>query len=252
MRISILIFAALTTLSAQPAFEVATIKPSGPQSRTVGMYTHPGGRVRGENLTLQILLHEAFDVQPFQIVGGPAWIREERYDLVAQPPASSKSSKSNPTSIKLPPNEEQRQMLKALLIERFQLKFHREEREGSVYFLVKTSRQLKLKATADTNAFPWVGSNEGGALMGDGIAGTNVTMAILAARLSRRLGRPVIDRTGIDGAYDFKIEYHTDNPQRDFIASILTSVQALGLKLESGKGPVETIVIDHAEKPSEN
>jgi uncharacterized protein (TIGR03435 family) len=143
-------------------------------------------------------------------------------------------------------------MLQTLLIDRFQLKFHRETKEGPVYLLVRGKKELKLQNAKNRDDFPWAGSAAGGAPFAQGIAGTNISMAQLATRLSRPLGRPVLDQTGIEGPYDFKSDYASDDPDSDVISSILTSVQALGLKLESSKGPVETIVIDHAEKPSGN
>jgi uncharacterized protein (TIGR03435 family) len=149
-------------------------------------------------------------------------------------------------------NEEQRQMLQALLADRFQLKYHREEREGTVYFLTKTNKKLKLEPAKDKDAYPWAGAPQGGGFGANGVAGTNITMPELAARLSRVLERPVIDRTGLDGSYDFKYEYSSDDGGGDRTTSILMSMQALGLKMESGKGPVRTIVIDRAEKPAGN
>ena len=79
-------------------------------------------------------------------------------------------------------------------------------------------------------------------------------MPQLAARLSRHLQRPVLDETGLIGSFDFKFDYSHDDPksEEDFIASIVASVQGIGLRLKSDKGPVETIVIDHVEKPSAN
>ncbi len=77
-------------------------------------------------------------------------------------------------------------------------------------------------------------------------------MLQLAARLSSYMGRPVLDQTGVNGSFDFKYDQVSDDPHPDVAAWIITSLQALGLKLEASKGPVDTIVIDHAEKPSEN
>jgi uncharacterized protein (TIGR03435 family) len=248
---------ALRGLSGQPApdspaFEVATVKPSSPKTRNIGLSTFPGGRVTAENCSLQHLMEEAFGVQSFQISGGANWVRESWYDIDARPPASSKSSKSSPNNPKLPPNDEQRQMLQALLIDRFHLKYHRETREGPVYLLVKGKKEPKLQNAKNKDDYPWAGSAAGGAPFAYGIAGTNISMAQLATRLSRPLGRPVLDKTGLEGSFDFRSEYVSDDADPDPIASILTSIQALGLKLESSKGPVETIVIDHAEKPSAN
>jgi uncharacterized protein (TIGR03435 family) len=237
-----------------PAFEVASVKPSTPQTRTLGIYTFPGGRITGENRTLRDRMEEAFSVQTFQISGGANWVREDRYDFEAKPPASSQASKLNPRISKLPPNDEQRQMLQTLLGDRFHLKYHREIKEGAVYLLVKGNNKLKLQDAKDKDDFPWVGSNRGGAIYGDGIAGNNISMPLLATRLSRYLGRPVLDQTGLEGSFDFKFEYPlpSDDQRPDVMTSIITSIQGIGLKLQAGKGPVETIVIDQAEKPSAN
>ena len=79
-------------------------------------------------------------------------------------------------------------------------------------------------------------------------------MRLLAIRLSPYLGRPVLDQTGLEGSFDFKFEYPlpSDDQRPDVVASIITSIQGIGLKLQAAKGPVETIVIDQAEKPSAN
>lgn len=240
-----------------PAFEVAWIKPSTPKTRTLGIYTFPGGRITGENRTLRDLIEEAFNVQTFQVSGGANWVREDPYDFEAKPPASSEASKLNPRISKLPPNEEQRQMLRTLLVDRFHLKYHREVKEGPVYLLLKASSKLKLQDSKNKDDYPWVGSNRGGAIFGDGIAGINISMPLLATRLSRYMGRPVLDQTGLKGSFDFKFEYPLpshplalDDP--DVTVSIFRSIQGIGLKLQAAKGPIETIVIDQAEKPSTN
>jgi uncharacterized protein (TIGR03435 family) len=143
-------------------------------------------------------------------------------------------------------------MLQTLLADRFQLKFHRETKERPIYLLAKRNKAVKLQDAKDKNEYPWAGSVGGGAISGDGLAGTNISMAQLAKRLSQSLGHLVLDQTGLTGSFDFRFEYHSDDPHPDQISSIITSVQGIGLKLESSKGPVETIVIDRAEKPSEN
>ena len=240
------------TAVSPPAFEVASVKPASPESRSIALSTYPGGRITVSLYTLQMLIEEAFDVQSFQVSGGPRWINDDRYDIVAKPPASSKSSKANPPSPKAPPNDEQRQMLQTLLADRFQLKFHRETKEGPVYILGKGSKKLKLQDPKNGDDYPWAGSIGGGGISGDGLAGINISMPLLATRLSWYLRRPVLDRTGLKGSYDFKFEYAPDDPRPDIISSIFASVQGIGLKLEAAKGPVETIVIDHAEKPSAN
>jgi len=198
-------------------------------------------------------MEEAYSVQRFQIAGGPRWIGDDRYSIVAKPPASSKSSKSMPPYPKAPPNEEQLAMLQTLLVDRFHLQFHRETKEGPVFLLTAGNKELKLKPAKSADDYPWIGRvGGGGAVSGNGIAGTNASMQLLAARLTGYLRRPVLDRTGLKGAFDFHFEYAPDDNQPDVIASIFASIQGLGLKLEGAKGPVETLVIDHAEKPAEN
>jgi uncharacterized protein (TIGR03435 family) len=236
-----------------PEFEVASLKPSNPKrSGGVGWLTYPGGRVVIGHSTLEMLIEFAFDVHAFQISGGPGWINDDQYDIEARAPATSKSSKANPSSPKAPLSDEQRQMLQALLIDRFHLKFHRSTREGTVYVLVVGNKELKLTERKDKGDFSWVGSPRGGAINGDGMAGENISMPVLATRLSRYLGHPVLDKTRLKGFFDFKFEYASDDANADVIASIFTSVQGIGLKLKTAKGPVETIFIDHVDKPSEN
>ncbi|MDR3735106.1 MAG: TIGR03435 family protein [Acidobacteriaceae bacterium] len=113
---------------------------------------------------------------------------------------------------------------------------------------------VKLNPPKDLTAQPWVGSNNGGGINGDGIVGANISMPLLSLRLSRFLGHPVLDETGINGAFDFKCEYAYDatDPDRDYVGSILTSVEGIGLKLKAAQGPIDTIAIDHVTKPSPN
>jgi uncharacterized protein (TIGR03435 family) len=180
----------------------------------------------------------------FKFSGGQDWVYAEGFDIEAKPAAASKSGSSTGGGALL--NEEQRQMLLALLAERFQLKYHRETRQGLVYFLVRTSKNLKLEEAKNRDVLPWILGPE------TGIAGGNVSMPLFVRRLSRWLDRPVVDRTGLDGSYDFKFEYDSADPGRDLVASIVVSIQGLGLKLEPGKGPAETIVVDRVERLSGN
>ncbi len=220
----------------------------------IGCLVYPGGRVVIGNSTLQMLIEYVFDVQWFQVSGGPAWMRDHqyRYDIEARPPSTFKSSKANPSTPKAPLNQEQREMLQALLIDRFQLQFHRETRQGPVYLLTLGKGALKLKEVKDKGEFEWVGSLQGAGINGDGLTGKNISMPVLAQRLSQYLKKPVFDQTGLKGFFDFRIEYATDDAQPDIISCILTSLQGIGLKLKPSQGPVETIVIDHVEKPSAN
>jgi uncharacterized protein (TIGR03435 family) len=219
-----------------------------------GLYTYPGGEVRCNGCALEYLIMNALDVQQFQISGGPAWmdlVSGDRFDIEAKPPESSSSARSTPTSPKSAPNEEQRQMLQSLLADRFQLKFHREIKEGTVDILSRGPGQFKLTPPKDKSAFPWAGGISGG-WFGGGIRGENISMPQLAARLSRFLKRPVLDQTGLEGSFDFEYRLGGDDNDGDIPSFLVMSMKGIGLMLKPGNGPVETIVIDHLEKPSAN
>ena len=255
MRVTLILaasygLAAVSFAQSLPSFEVATVKPADPKNNDVGLATYPGGRIRATGYSVFALIIDAFDLKPFQISGGPRWVSEERFDIEAKPPASSESSKANPYSPKAPPNAEQCKMLQSLLADRFQLRFHWETKEGTVYVLQRGKGELKLREPKDPNAYHWAGGNRGGAFTGDGLAGINISMSELAGRLSVWLGSPVQDRTGLNGSYDFKYACPPEecSPDRNF--ELTDSLRALGLRLEASRGPISTLVIDHVEKPS--
>jgi uncharacterized protein (TIGR03435 family) len=239
-------------------FEVATIRPARMDPGTpIGLFTYPGGEVIARNYTLRLLMMEAFRVQSFQIEGGPSWVNNNRYDIVAKPPESSDSTKLNSANMNTPLSDEQRQMLRALLIDRFQLKFHNGTKYGRVYILSRGKKPLKLQEPTQQNREDWnmgVAGDAltGGAPIGTGLIGKNISMSTFAARLSLWLGRPVIDQTAIKGSYDFKNIYAPQPAPDEVIPSIFGSIKAIGLELKAGKGSVETIVIDRVEKPTSN
>lgn len=242
-------------ITAQPSFEVATVKPATP-GQPIGLFTWPGGRITATNYKLRQLIQDAYSVDRYQVLGGPAWIDTERYSVEAKPPDTPEWRKVVPPSSKTPPTAEMRRMLQRLLAERFQLQLHRETRQDSVYVLVATKSGPKLKPPTVT-AQPFVSSGRTGDITRDAlsqyIAGQNATMAMFAIRLAQHLSRPVLDESGIAGSFDFRVEYAADETQSDAAASLFRAIQdQLSLKLEARKGPVEVLVIDHAEKPSEN
>lgn len=238
--------------STQPQnFEVASVKPMATREVN-GVAVYPGGRVALRGSTLQWLIQVAYHVHSFQVSGGPEWTRNDRYDIDAKPPASSKSSQLMPSNRRMPASEEQRQMLQSLLAERFQLKCHREVRNARVYLLMRTTRELRLLEPKDKNTYPGIGGLRGGGITTDGMTGQNLSMADLAWMVSPYFGRPVLDRTGVAGRYDFRSEYDPGGDRPDAITVILSSLKGIGLKLQSSGGSVETIVIDHAAKPTAN
>jgi uncharacterized protein (TIGR03435 family) len=223
----------------RPSFEVASVKLSGPDDRL--MYRlKPGGRYLATGLTLKMLIANAYSVPDFLISGGPGWRDSDKYNIEAK------------VGSPLPPwpdsNKQLGLMFQSLLEDRFKLTLHREIREEPVYEMVVAKGGAKLNmARADESA--------GFELMTGRIHSTAVPLEYLVTNLAFLLGRQVIDKTGLVGKYSYTVTYTPDDaPPADANApSIFTAVQEqLGLKLESTKGRVEVIIIDHAEKPSAN
>lgn len=254
-------------------FEVASIKPNSGDDRRIGIQVLPGGDLRTTGTTLKFLITYAYDVRDFQVSGGPGWINSDRFDIMAKSEQGSSDStpddmlKMTDAQMKTAA-EKMRIKLQALLAERFQLTIHHETKEQPVYALVVGKNGTKLQESQSNAGAPRRLMRMGrGELNGEGIA-----MEFIASSLSNQLGRPVIDRTGLTGHYDFKLQWTPDPGQSRGIfggppppgvdappppdpngPSIFTAVQEqLGLRLESQKGPVDLIVIDRVEKLSEN
>jgi uncharacterized protein (TIGR03435 family) len=256
LRITSLVWLAAFTAFGQPAFEVASVKPSTEQDHIIGLFTYPGGWIVATQFTLKMLIHDAYNLESYQILGGPHWADEDRYNIEAKPPKSSEASHWVPESFKTPPNPEMRQMLQTLLADRFQLKVHTETKKESVYALVVAKGGAKLKPP-DTAKQPFVHFSRTGSVYQEAVSqlliGQNATMAMLAARLVDLVGHSVLDRTGIAGGYDFQVEYAQSETQSEAAAPLLQALQdQLGLKLETQPGSVEVLVIDRAGKPSAN
>jgi uncharacterized protein (TIGR03435 family) len=233
------------------AFDAATIKPPDPGSRyqKAGFYGEPGGRIFfGGNITM--LLQCAFNLQEYQVAGGPDWIASQRFEINAVPPETSLSRNIKVRNVE--PTAEQRLMLQSLLRDRFAFKSHLETKVGEVYILTRGSKPLQLnppkEPAADPRALVFI--KEGG--IADGEAeGTNTTTDYLALTLSSDLQLPVLNQTEITGSYDYYLS--PDDPENhDVNAAVLKVVDRLGLKIRRGRGWIKTLVIDHVEKPSEN
>lgn len=245
------------------AFEVATIKPSGSDAAGSFIGRGPGGGISIKNMTLKEMIQFAWDVPPFQVSGGPSWIDSDRYDVVAKPEARSSLNEMRP-------------MLQPLLADRFQLRVHRETKDLPIYGLVLARKNGKLGpdlvetqegscVKRDPSQPPKPGVRYCGQVFVSPGALTMIAQPISALPpvLSRTLGRKVVDQTGLKGNYDISLQFTHDDapppspdapPVRLDLAGIFFSTfpERLGLKFESQKGPVEVIVIENAEKPSEN
>jgi uncharacterized protein (TIGR03435 family) len=238
---------------ALPVFEAASVKPADPNSADSSFH-FGSGALRIEGGTLRRILEMAYNLRTFQILGGPAWLDADRYDIVAKSDAAlTDVSREQRYS-------EMRQRLQTLLADRFRLKVHREIREWPEYALTAAKDGPRLAA-------PEPGANNGIKTGCGVLKGTGATMSDLVMMLSRQMDRPVLDRTTLTERYDFEMNYSPDSgcgsrfseagagdarPLTDR-PSIFTAIQEqLGLKLESIKGPVEVIVVDRAERPGPN
>jgi uncharacterized protein (TIGR03435 family) len=224
-------------------FEVDVIRPSsaGPSAGT-SFNVFEGGRVKITNEPVKLLLRTAFQVQNAQIAGGPAWLDSDRYDIEAK---TGRSEKPEPGQLS--------PFLQTMLADRFGLKFHREMRELTVYALVPEKNQrsgskLKPKAAEELTAMDTHGERGKSQL-----AATAVSMDALARYLGNRLGRIVVDKTGLTDSYDFTLEWAPDEAVDSSVPSLATALrEQLGLRLEPQKSPVEVLVIDSIRKPSDN
>jgi len=234
-----------------PAFDAATIKPPDPgaRGRKAGFYGEPGGRIFFGGFTKWVI-EFAFNLRDFQIAGGPDWISSQWFEINAVPPESSPSV--NIKARNAEPTSEQRLMLQSLLADRFGFKCHFETKDGEVYILTRGTKPLQLKPPKDPASDPRAAVivRQGGFVDGEAV-GTNTTTDNLALSLSNYLQLPVLNQTGITGSYDFYLP--PDDPDnQELVTAVFSVVDRLGLKLKRGRGPIQTLVIDHVEQPSEN
>lgn len=230
--------------SQQLAFEVASIKPGDPQPLSAGLQFLPSGRMIATSFPLEILIQEVYKVGSFQIVGlkqlTSAW-NTTRFDIQATAGGPAES------------RDQLLVMAQALLADRFQMRFHRETREMPVYALIPAKNGIKLQVAENNGRPRGIGGINDSWPMGR-LFGSNVNMLHFVQILSeQQLDRPVVDRTNFTEPFDFKLEYATIDQVNASSPSIFTAVQEqLGLKLDPATLPIEVMVIDHIEMPSEN
>jgi uncharacterized protein (TIGR03435 family) len=239
-------FALALSAQAPAQFDVATIKPAPPQAEGRTSTRMSSDTDKGEmnctNVNLKEVVGRAYKVQQYQITG-PEWIETERFDIVAKFPPHSAGDQFPP-------------MLQALLADRFKLALHRETKDLPMYALVVAKDGPKFKPseteglTINSSRTHWH-------------VAAKASMHRFAEILAEEVGRPVVDQTGLSGLYEMTLDWAPDqSPAPNDAAandasagpSIFTALrEQLGLRLDSTKGPVEILVIDHADKtPSEN
>jgi len=244
-----------------PAFEVASVKPTDPNvTHLMGVHVYPGGRVTISAFSLKTLIQAAFGLSHWQISGGDDWTAKDHYNVDAESPeAVRKSIKDFRYTLFGIEDARLREMLQALLIDRFQLKFHRETKTGDVYLLEQSGKTLRLRPTdaqpadadlsADYGSFGSIGYASG---QWNISAASMPQLAKFASDFILHV--PVLDRTELSGSFNYRQSQPDLEPKYsgDQSESFLNYLAEVGLKMERSKGPVETLVIDHAAKPSPN
>ena len=235
MRQLLVLALAVAAWAQGPVFEVASVRLAEAGVKGMNIRRDPAGGISAWNVNLRTLIVLAYNIQDFQLSGGPRWMAAQRYDVIAKAPAGVQKSDTWP-------------MLRALLAERFHLVVHRETRESAVYELSVAKGGLKIHPATrlQGEADDWCRQGSGH------LQCYMMPMANLALTLSGTLKRRVVDRTGVEGKFDLVLDWAPDNAAGDG-PSIFTAIQELlGLRLEAAKGPVEMVVVDGAEKAEGN
>jgi uncharacterized protein (TIGR03435 family) len=236
------------------AYEAVAIKP---HKTVLDNNMSSRGTVDGfstSGMTIPVLLQSAFNLKTRdQIIGLPSWAASDSFDIEAKMDADTAAA------LQKLPKEERRparqQMMQALLADRFQLKVHHESRELPIYNLVAAKSGVKMKSST---------SDSSGSSMSDkSFTAHGLPLEAIVFYFSNIVGRQVVDKTGLTGNYDFTLTWTPDEMRAPSDASAATAADSgpsifsaieeqLGLKLVSAKGPVDVIVVDHVERPSEN
>ena len=261
-----LIIVAGATLGQTPAksleFEVASIKPSNAEGNNSSIMTDKIGGLQVTNVPLRNLITMAYGIRDFQLSGGPGWIGTERYDIIAKPErmetaAEPPDPKTMTESQRQVRDEQWKERVRSLLADRFGLVVHKEMKDGPIYVLSVAKGGAKLKVVTTPGDRQGMSAGRGTS------QGYAATISMMTTNLAGTLGRPVVDKTGLNEKYDWVLKWTPDTaaaagqdapqPVDSPGPTIFTALQEqLGLKLESSKGPVENLVIDHVEHPSAN
>jgi uncharacterized protein (TIGR03435 family) len=227
---------------AEKTFEVTSVRENlSGLDRDSGVNLS-GSRISGTNLSLRTLILQAYGVLDFQVTSGPAWLSTARFDLQA---TTENAEPIAPADLQ--------PMLQRLLADRFHLTLHHESREMKAYVLVIDKGGPKLHEASGAPAKSMSGTNQRGSSGTATMTGSGVSMTALAYRIAQQpafRGSMVLNKTGLNGYYDFTLQWEAgENAGPSLIAALR---EQLGMKLSSEKSPVDVLVIDRAEKPSEN
>lgn len=236
--LSAALLAAASLAFAQAAtYDVASIKPNKSGSQNSGTSTQ-NGQLTATNVTLRNMIRNAYDLQDFQIVGGPGWVDSDRFDIIAKVEGA-------------PAPPERRLMMQALLAERFSFVAHHETKELAVYDLVLARPDGKLGLGLRHVDCAVVQTCGNTTVNNTVLKAQGRTIPDFAQTLSAMVTRIVIDKTGLAGAFDIDLTWSRDQTTDTTQPSIFTAVQEqLGLKLDASRGPVDVLVIDRVEPPT--
>ncbi len=238
-----------------PVFDVASIHLHIPEPHEHNsIWSSPfDGSFKAENLSIVELIHWAYEMPETRILGAAAWANSTYFDIDAKADPSIDQQLHSLTSDA--GRKQKEEMVQALLADRFRLVAHLETRELPIYVLVVAKGGPKLGAVRETGS--WVNTGNGRIEVQ-----MQNSVAVLAEALSQVAGREVVDKTGMTGRYHLMLQWTPDDAAApspgngaaaDARPSLFTALEEqLGLKLEPAKGPVEVLVIDHAEMPSAN
>jgi len=235
------------------AFEVATIKPvSSDEGKGRYIIMRGSDTFVEKDYSLKLMIAAAYNLNPREVSGGPSWVESDRYDILARTPGEVR-----------PTHDEQMRMLRNLLADRFKLTFHREQREFSIYELTVDKGGPKLKpSTAPADDPPALISTVYPQKIV--MPARNATMGDFVSILQRAvLDRPVVDKTGLKGKYDFDLTWAPDEsqfggevpvaPPTASSPPFFTAIrEQLGLRLEATRGPAQALVIDSVDRPTSN
>jgi len=229
---------------ADPDWEVATVRPSNLDDRNGQRIRFRGRHVMLLDHTVEDILLIGYGVQKSQLVGEPDWVKTERWDVDGVPDVEGE-----------PSMKQLQAMMQKILVERFELKLHREQRVMPVFAL--TTAKVGPKMTPDaSDPNGWMDQQNSAANGRDVENLKNASMPDLAQILQFRVDRPVVDQTGLKGRYDFKLQWTTDESQTtqpDAPPGLFTAIQEqIGLKLEAVKAPAGVLVIDNVQRPGAN
>lgn len=246
---TVLAFACCVQMLRAQTFEVAAIKPGETGDRVGnGVMVTPAGEFRAINLTVESLVRLAYGVKDYQVAGGANWVRSERFTIVAKGPGEKPITRTEYTP-----------MLQVLLAERFHLNIRREMTDLPAYALTVDKGGPKMQVSGPDEKFAEASGATGNSPRVNGggsvseLKYTGATMDAFVTRLGvhmrNRDATPLLNRTGLDGAYNFSLPYTSEMSSSPGAPSIFSAIKDLGLKLEKSKYPVETIVIESVERP---